>query len=291
MFRKAFSSVTIMVIPHENSRTFNLKIPVSCLCISALLALIGGTYVVGLAISGLEYKAQHHVMVEKVRTYSNHFYQWSSTVMALRTVEAEFRQLFDLETKEEILELVDTSFKGSIDIPDLAHELQITIDSVDEIKNYLREQKDIFVATPRGFPVSGRISSNYGRRADPISGERNFHSGIDISAAPGTPIRATADGVVSHSGWTNTSGYVVVLEHGCGYSTLYAHNRSNVVKVGESVSRGDVIAYVGSTGKSTGPHVHYEIWKEGINVNPKPYVNGDMYTKNSSLGASASGGR
>jgi murein DD-endopeptidase MepM/ murein hydrolase activator NlpD len=88
-----------------------------------------------------------------------------------------------------------------------------------------------------------------------------------------TPIRATADGVVSHSGWANGSGQVVVLEHGCGFSTIYAHNSSNVVKIGQRVHKGDVIAYVGMTGKTTGPHVHYEIWKDRKNINPLTYIN------------------
>ena len=101
-----------------------------------------------------------------------------------------------------------------------------------------------------------------------MSGAAQFHSGLDISSSPGTPIRATADGIVRHSGRTPVSGYVIVLEHGHGYSTIYAHNRKNAVKPGQMIRGGDLIAYVGSTGRSTGPHVHYEVWKDGTNVNP-----------------------
>jgi murein DD-endopeptidase MepM/ murein hydrolase activator NlpD len=101
-----------------------------------------------------------------------------------------------------------------------------------------------------------------------------FHSGIDLACDPGTPIHATADGIVSHSGWAGGNGNVVVLEHGHGYSTIYAHNRNNAVKVGQQVRRGDVIGYVGSTGRTTGPHVHYEVLKDGKNVNPAPYLAG-----------------
>jgi murein DD-endopeptidase MepM/ murein hydrolase activator NlpD len=172
-----------------------------------------------------------------------------------------------------VLETVDTSFSGSLDIPDIVDRLKKTTETVDEIKDYLRSQKDIYVATPRGFPVSGDITSGYGKRKDPVSGEPEFHSGLDISSSPGNPIQATADGVVSYSGWTQNSGYIVVLEHGYGYSTIYAHNKKNAVRVGQRVKTGEVIAYVGSTGKSTGPHVHYEVWKDGKNVNPFKYVN------------------
>jgi murein DD-endopeptidase MepM/ murein hydrolase activator NlpD len=97
---------------------------------------------------------------------------------------------------------------------------------------------------------------------------------VDISASPGTAIWATADGVVSHSGWTQYSGYLVAIEHGCGFSTIYAHNKKNAVKVGQRVKRGDIIGYVGSSGKSTGPHVHYEVWEKGKSVNPHKFLQG-----------------
>ncbi len=270
--KKAFTSVTIMVIPHNNLRALSLKIPAAGLIGILLLASIGGGYIVHLAVSGLEYKNQHYAMTEKVDFYSEQFYQWASTMIALKEVEREFRQLFSFKTKEEVLENVNTSFVGSLEMPELFEELKRTIETVDEIKDYLRVQKDIYVATPRGYPVSGRITSPFGRRMDPISGEIAFHSGIDISGNLGSPVRATADGVVSHSGWTQKGGFVVVLEHGCGYTTVYAHNKTNAVKIGQKVKRGDVIGYLGSTGKSTGPHVHYEVWKDGKSVDAQQYA-------------------
>ena len=97
---------------------------------------------------------------------------------------------------------------------------------------------------------------------------------MDISAAPGNPVTATADGIVSFSGWNGGSGNLVVIEHGFGYSTFYAHNKMTAVKVGQRVKKGDVIAYVGSTGNTTGPHLHYEVWKNGSPVNPKSFIEG-----------------
>ena len=261
-----------MVIPHGNHRPVNLKIPAAILITMILLAIVGGGYVSHLAISGLKYKAQHYAMAEKLNYYSGQFYQWASTMVALKKVEGEFRDLFSFKSKEEVLENVNTSFAGSLEIPDLIKELKKTIETVDEIKDYLRIQKDIYVATPRGFPVSGRITSHFGKRIDPITGEKTFHSGIDISSNLGSPIHATADGVVSHAGWTQKSGFVVVLEHGCGFTTVYAHNKTNAVKVGQKIKRGDIIGYVGSTGKSTGPHVHYEVWENGRSVDAQKYT-------------------
>jgi murein DD-endopeptidase MepM/ murein hydrolase activator NlpD len=169
---------------------------------------------------------------------------------------------------------MNTSYSGDVDIESLMGEIQNASERVDEIKDYLRIQKDLYLATPKGFPVGGQISSPYGRRENPFGGEQSFHSGVDISETPGTPIKATADGVVSYSGFTQSSGYVVLIEHGCGFSTAYAHNRSNTVKVGQRLKRGEVIGYIGSSGKSTGPHVHYEVWEKGKSVNPNKFLQG-----------------
>ena len=272
LLRKACTSITIAVIPHDSHKSLNVRVPIIGVLAVLLLSACGSGYLLFLAVSGLHYKSQHYELARKVEYYTEQFNNWDSTVTALKTVEKEFRELFDYKTKDQVLDKVDTSFIGSVEIPDLIGELQHTIDSVEEIKDYLSNQKDIYLATPKGYPVNGRISSQYGKRTDPFSGEVTVHSGVDISSSLGLPVKATADGVVIHSGWTKGSGYVVVIEHGCGFTTLYAHNKKNNVKVGERIKRGDVIAYVGSTGKSTGPHVHYEVWKDGRTVDAKKYL-------------------
>jgi murein DD-endopeptidase MepM/ murein hydrolase activator NlpD len=272
LLKKSFTSVTIMVIPHDSLKALNLKIPMVGLLITILLAIIGGAFTLGLAVNGLEYKAQNNAMAEKVRFYSGQFTQWDSTMAGLKMVESRFRRLFSLETKEEVLENVDAASVGSLGIHDRVLELRKTIETIDEIRDYLRIQKDIYASTPKGYPAAGSITSDYGKRMDPFSGESAFHTGIDISCNARSPIRATADGVVSHSGWIQGNGNVVILEHGCGFSTVYAHNTTNMVKVGQKVKRGEIIGYVGSTGKSTGPHVHYEVWKDGRTINPQKYL-------------------
>ncbi|HTY64526.1 MAG TPA: M23 family metallopeptidase [Acidobacteriota bacterium] len=274
LLKKAFTSVTIMVIPHDGLSALNLKFPMVGLLVIILLATIGGGCVLGLAINGLEYKAQHSAMDQKLKFYAGQFNQWDSTVNALKSAEGKFRQLFSLGSKEEVLEKVEASSVGSIEIPELIRELRKTALRVDAIKDYLAAQKDIYVATPRGYPATGEITSHYGKREDPFGNATEFHTGVDISCDASTPVRATADGVVSHSGWIGNSGNVVILEHGCGFSTVYAHNRSNSVKVGSRVKRGDIVGYVGTTGRSTGPHVHYEVWKDGKTVDAEKYLSG-----------------
>jgi murein DD-endopeptidase MepM/ murein hydrolase activator NlpD len=259
-----------MVIPHGNPKPLNLKIPAAGILLGLVLLVAGAVRVYGVVADGLKYP----FVVSQVEYYAQQFTQWKSTVSALHEVEGDFRRIFSLNSRDKVLENVDTSYAGSIDLQQLMEELQKAAERVDGIKDYLRIQKDLYLATPKGYPVEGSISSPYGKRENPISGNAGFHSGIDISASPGAPIAATADGMAVHSGWTPHSGYVVVLEHGCGFSTIYAHNKKNAVKVGQMVKRGDTIGYVGSTGKSTGPHVHYEIWEQGKSVNPKKYLQG-----------------
>jgi murein DD-endopeptidase MepM/ murein hydrolase activator NlpD len=270
VLKKAFTPVTIMLIPHSHTKPFNLKVPSIGVVISILLWCIGTVYVFSVAVDTFEY----HDMKKKLNYYSQQFLELDSTISALKKAETEFKRLFSFGSKDKVIENIDTSNSGSIDIEHLKEQIKKTTETVGEIKDYLRLQKDLYLATPKGFPVMGTISSSYGKREHPRSGEEVFHTGIDISTSPGNPIRATADGIVSFSGWSGGSGNLVVLEHGFGFSTFYAHNKMNTVKVGQKVSRGEVVGYLGSTGNATGPHVHYEVWKDGRSVNPHTYIKG-----------------
>ncbi len=127
--------------------------------------------------------------------------------------------------------------------------------------------------TPTGNPVEkGWISSYFGMRKDPFNGKQKMHNGVDIAGKSGTNVMATADGVVISARKQNGYGKVLEIEHGYGLSTRYAHNKTIVVKVGDVVKQGQIIASMGSSGRSTGPHVHYEVLRNGKNVNPKKYI-------------------
>src|SRR5690348_16334593 len=126
---------------------------------------------------------------------------------------------------------------------------------------------------PEGRPVStGYISSGFGRRVDPFTGGEEFHEGIDFAAPAGTRIRAVAAGIVTWAGPRNGYGNMVQVDHGNGYATRYGHAYQVLVHVGETVNRGDALALVGDTGRSTGPHVHFEVLKNGHEVNPARFV-------------------
>jgi murein DD-endopeptidase MepM/ murein hydrolase activator NlpD len=126
---------------------------------------------------------------------------------------------------------------------------------------------------PGGRPVeSGYISSLYGQRTDPFDGDQASHHGIDFAGAPGTEVLAVADGIVSHTGSDGGFGRLVEVTHGNGYVTRYAHNAKLLVKPGQTVKRGDSIALMGSTGRSTGTHLHFEVLRHGRTINPLSFV-------------------
>jgi flagellar protein FlgJ len=121
-------------------------------------------------------------------------------------------------------------------------------------------------------PVKGRISSPFGERNDPFTGNSRQHKGLDIAAPAGTKVSAAASGTVAFSGWKPGYGNTVIIEHGDGYETRYAHNSDLTVRKGDTVTAGDTIAKVGSTGRSTGPHLHFELRQDGSPVDPGKYL-------------------
>ena len=121
---------------------------------------------------------------------------------------------------------------------------------------------------PSLLPAGGRLTSSFGWRGDPMHGATRFHSGVDLAAPAGSPIRATQAGSVTSAGWAGNYGYMVTLDHGNGVETRYAHMSAINVEAGKTVNQGDIIGLVGSTGRSTGPHVHYEVRVGGRATNP-----------------------
>lgn len=170
------------------------------------------------------------------------------------------------EKNEELMSKVNTALK-------LTHQqASLQAASFKEISVYLDKQRSILASTPSIWPVKGWITSGFGKRASPLTGEPGRHMGVDIANEVDTPIRAAADGIVTYAGWETGYGRLVAIEHGYGYSTRYGHCARIEVKVGDEVKRGQVIGYVGSTGRSTGSHVHYEVRIHGVPVDPEKYL-------------------
>ncbi len=192
----------------------------------------------------------------------------------------------ELEVKQEIAKvekIKDYQLVGSITttIFNLNSRIAAQRKSYDEVEELVKNKEELLARTPAIQPVSNkdlnRIASGYGYRIDPVYKTTKFHAGLDFSAPQGTPIYATADGTVSTSGNTgNGYGNHVIINHSYGYETLYGHMVRVKSRVGQAVKRGEVIGWVGSTGKSTGPHCHYEVHKNGEKIDPIYYFYNDL---------------
>ena len=142
----------------------------------------------------------------------------------------------------------------------------------ESLFNDLKRKRNLLSSTPSIWPAKGWLSSGFGYRISPFTGLREFHKGFDISSREGTKVIATADGVVTFAGRNGLYGNMIKIDHGHGMMTRYGHLEKMLKKRGDAVKRGDVIGLMGNTGRSTGPHVHYEVFLNGLPVNPKKYI-------------------
>ena len=144
--------------------------------------------------------------------------------------------------------------------------------SLQELQEYFEDQKSLLASAPSVWPARGFVTSDFGHRLDPYTAERTMHKGLDIGVPFGTPVQAPADGTVVFASTEGGYGNVLVLDHGYGIKTRYGHLSQILVKAGQKVHRGDKIALSGNTGRSTGPHVHYEVRVNGIPQNPRKFI-------------------
>jgi len=151
-------------------------------------------------------------------------------------------------------------------------ETQLKEQSVIELWESLSERQSLLNATPNVKPAKGWITSRFGYRQNPFTGKNAMHAGLDIAAAPGSPVYAPADGIVIFASYDEGYGKLVSIDHGYGVTTRFGHNSQIYVHVGQKVSKWDVIAAVGNTGRSTGPHLHYEVRINGTAVDPSNFI-------------------
>ena len=144
--------------------------------------------------------------------------------------------------------------------------------SLSELEKLLNDKREALVHTPSIWPATGWVTSGFGFRTDPFTGLTQMHEGVDISNRVGTPVLTPADGIISDVGNDLVHGRMLVVSHGFGMTTRYSHLSKVVVRVGQKVKRGDKVAEVGMTGRTTGPHLHYEVKLNGISANPMRYI-------------------
>tara|TARA_B100001758_G_C18263168_1_gene532198 strand:- start:288 stop:992 length:705 start_codon:yes stop_codon:yes gene_type:complete len=213
--------------------------------------------------------------------------QMQAQMMRLNAVGEHLAKKAQLSTQEFNFDEFPAVGGANVNESDESFTQNQLMDEIDQLDQQLslREKQMQLLATfsanrrlskevrPAGLPVvKGWLSSHYGYRADPFTGKKKFHHGVDIAGKSGTAVLAAASGLVTWAGKKGGYGYLIEIDHGAGYVTKYAHNKEMVVNTGDLVKQGDVIAKMGSTGHSTGPHVHFEVLRHGKKVNPRKYL-------------------
>jgi murein DD-endopeptidase MepM/ murein hydrolase activator NlpD len=260
--------LSLIVVPHDNANVRNYKF--SYLLVYSFAALVGvavltmivlfvtysRVFVKAQQASGLA--AENARLIDRAASVDS----LESELTHLRTMGVQIKSMLGIGLSAEDSTLV-ANLSPDAGSPAIAG----TIETADATEAH---QKLLLKAVPSMWPVKGYVT----REFHVTGGEKNehFHPGIDIAAKRNTPVRASAEGVVIASGRDETYGYLVVIDHGFGITTVYGHNARNLVNVGDRVTRGQTIAFLGSTGKSTAPHVHFEVKQNGVPVDPRKYL-------------------
>lgn len=292
---------TVLVLPDATARTRIFHLTRSALTAAGIALALGLVAFVFLAIqyvngtgqtlemSRLRAEAERRgVLLERVEDLERQ-------VADLRSLDARFRSAAGIEAGKApdrapmgvggvpegntgaLAEAFRAQEKGLVEqlaqeLEQLNREIAHRQRSFRELKEFLESKRSRLASTPTIWPVRGWLTSGFGNRVSPFTGQREMHDGIDIASPIGTPVRAAADGIVTFVGALPARGNVVFVEHGHGFATFYGHNSTNKVREGQRVKRGDIVAYVGSSGRSTGPHLHFGVQLDGKWVDPRKYI-------------------
>jgi len=298
--------ITIVVVPRASENIRSYRVPVG-IVYGALLTLLIGTFVTGHSVlRAAELKAarseiarlaeQNGELTGRIGTMEGTLNGLSIELAALNTFEEKIRVVADLDPIDEdvrrvgvggpavgsrvdLLALPERTPEGlrsdrvRTDAETLERQTRLLRESFSEVLSTLSAKKDELARLPSIPPVeNGFLTAGFGYRTDPFTGRQAMHQGLDLSAPRGEPILAVADGRVVSTGKSGDLGLTVEIDHGNGILTRYGHTDRVFVRSGQTVSRGQVIAAVGSSGRSTNPHVHYEVRVNDRNVNPSRYV-------------------
>lgn len=272
---------TIIFVPHAKARFRKLTVSSRLLvcCGAASTAVLLCTLAFGWAfLSSARRDRQYRAtLAENARLKS-------STVELHRRLEGISKKLNDFETRTRRLAIVagladggrgglgGPLTAGASTPPDFSERSAALASQLALLESQFAKRSDIVSSTPTVAPVRGLLNSGFGSRRDPFTGEGAFHQGLDISTRRHEPVLATAGGVVVRSGWSGDYGKAVEIAHRTGYTTLYGHLDEVLVSPGQRISRGETVGLVGSTGRSTGPHLHYEVRRGNRAVNPLEYI-------------------
>jgi len=292
---------TIMIIPHNEESVLNLRIPMYFFQFLSIV-LIGGLIAVFIWFNSLwklqsdaaessQLRTENRTLQEDIDQMAQETEELVEYVKHLEQLTMEVRQMVDLPVDEqqehEVLTYLGDNEQGRIlasrggnpviernqaNISHLHSFLPELSEDLFQLKEDVTDYKLEMAATPSIWPTQGRVTSEFGPRSAPFSGRREFHYGIDIAGPRGTPIYAVADGIIDLATYRRGLGNTVIIEHGYGYRTVYAHLSDFEVSEGQEIEEGELIGSMGSTGFSTGPHLHYEVHVDGVAVEPRDYL-------------------
>ncbi len=286
---------TIMIIPHAKARLKKIHLSKNFLITMTViisLMLLSSLFMPHFFLKTQNLTVEINQLAEENKTLRSENKKIESSISSLRQLVDDYEQkTIKFAAMVGISDTIPTSGigAGGGDFSNLASPriksnllkeevdaLQKRTDNLNKsfgvIENSYQEMAKKFAHIPSIMPVRGIIGYNYGMRKDPFTGKRDFHPGIDIAAPNGTPVNAPADGIVTTAGRLAGYGKTLIISHGDEVVTLYGHLEGFKVRAGQRIKRGDVIGNVGSTGRSTGPHLHYEVIIRGKHVNPLDYI-------------------
>jgi hypothetical protein len=289
--------LTIMLIPNSTSTPKTISIPTKLIYLLAGILFVSFSFSFFIITRHIDYlnTISHNIILEnKLEYFSKELIKNRNFLAEVRDVDTNLRIVLGMKDKKAMLDsssvggpqLIDEiiarkltqgnmafsvdEFSLSLNI--MHKEIENQVKSSKEILKYLTIQKKMENAKPNIWPTVGYISSAFGYRIHPMTGRTEYHSGIDISNHLGTTVIATADGIVKHAGWFGGYGQLVVINHGYGYSTFYGHLSKILAKPGARIKKGTKLGLIGSTGISTGPHLHYEVRYMNKPQNPLKFV-------------------
>ncbi|MDY6967434.1 MAG: M23 family metallopeptidase [Spirochaetota bacterium] len=294
---KGHEKLTIMFIPHNEKRVFNFQISKFTILFFIslfLIVIITSSYAF---IKNAKIKIEEQRLLadyEDIRSLCYRFELETANISEMiNEIKPEVEELFKLSAGNNDVDKIWKSILSKQDdngikhtqvlmndhlpeevviLKDMQKDIACTTNAILTISHFIDERNKVMYDTPSIIPNRGHITSLFGWRRSPFGFGRNYHTGIDIAAAPGTPIRATAPGVIVFSGWGGGYGYLVRIKHKYGFQTVYGHCSSIKAKKGDKIKKGDIVSYVGQTGAATGNHCHYEIRLGGAPINPYPFM-------------------
>ncbi|SHF11319.1 Peptidase family M23 [Thermoanaerobacter uzonensis DSM 18761] len=297
MKKKKKKYLNIMIIPDSNQqiKSFKISIPliktVAIVAFSIIMAATASLVYFGKTTTYLytmiaekDKKIEQLTSVKeeqdkKIATLDKNAQLVSERIKGLNELEEKVRRMVGLSTPATSRGSVSRNGRSDANISydnettaELISQIDQKTQSLQDLISKVAARLDYLNSIPSAYPVYGTITSPFGMRKSPFGYGSEFHPGIDISVPVGTPVKAAGKGVVTYAGWLTGYGNAVIIDHGYGIESVYGHNSEILVKVGQSVKRGDIIAKSGNTGRSTGPHVHFEVRVNGNPIDPMKYL-------------------